>query len=53
MLVRELIELLLKEDQDRLIELVPGGSGYYCDPHTVRRHGDVVLIVSKPEDDNE
>ena len=51
MTVRELIQKLSKQNLDCVVELEAGGNGSYLDPHTVRREGDVVMIISCPEDE--
>lgn len=51
MTVAELIAALQKMPQDKQVELITGGHGSYLNPHTVKVQGDIVEIVSEPEDE--
>lgn len=51
--VRELIARLQTMPQDKLVELEAGGDWIYANPHSVREQGDVVLIISAPDEDED
>lgn len=53
MLVRELIALLQKVSQDKLVEMDTMSDWQHTDPAQVYEQGDVVVITAREEDESE